>query len=223
MNALDAIVQQCFVGDTEHTPVAMLHVLEMAERALAQSHGQALLEVGVRAGQTSAALAMLAAQVSPAFRVIGIDPWGNAPYAMGRQRQDVSCYGDAFYLEAKARLAGHANHLLLPFSSWTALAWLAVLLWHHKGAIYPIKHPYLAFAFLDGVHTDDAVAYELEVLWPLLASGGIILCDDADFYRPTMDQWAAREDCTCILDEWDQIEYPIGRPKRAAFEKKGAA
>lgn len=216
---IDAIVDAAWDDSAEHTPEALRHLLGYAQRSLVESSGRVLVEIGVREGHTSHALALLASQAPQPTIVIGIDPWGNAPYGMGDTMTAQSMYGSEMYCAAKRRLAPFERHYLLPLPSAVAALVLPQFVWFAQGQQYSVQEQGIAFAFLDGQHTNVVVLDELNWLWPLMAPGGMIVVDDADCVARAIELWRFAHNRGTLLDESQEREYCPQRPHRAVFQK----
>jgi hypothetical protein len=160
-------------------PESIGEVIDRFRASLVDSEGEAAIEIGVRAGGTSAAMCAAAAK-QPGFLVIGLDPWGNAPYTEGGV--DVSSrldYGEDHYATARQLLAPFPNSALFRIDADTFLeALLPRYRWWVAGRSFPTVPRWLAFAYLDGLHDDADVAREALLLLPFLAPGGRICVDD---------------------------------------------
>jgi len=162
-------------------PSTIGDVLEQFALSLREAQGQAAIEIGVRAGGTSAAMCSLAAHLDD-FLVIGVDPWGNAQYLEGGR--DVSRqldYGDAYYCGARRLLATFPNHSLFRMEADAFLSHVMPRYrWWRHGRQYPTCERWLSFAYLDGPHDDEDVAREALLLLPLLSPRGRISIDNAE-------------------------------------------
>lgn len=160
-------------------------VMERFLEALSRSDGEAALEVGVRAGGTSAMMCEIARRsglAGPQFRVLSVDPYGECPYIEGGK--DVSSrldYGEHFYVQAKTLLAPFANSILFRMDADSFLrSVLPSYAWWFEHKRFPSRRPFLSFAYLDGPHDSADVASQALMLWDLVVAGGEICIDNGD-------------------------------------------
>lgn len=187
-------------------------VVHQLARALAESKGQAALEVGVRAGGTSALMCVLAAS-RPDFLVIGVDPYGNAPYwERGRDTSGALDYGDEHYARARALLAHFSNHALFRMDADTFLAGvLPRYSWWSLGRRFPDHERFVAFAFLDGPHDDASVCREALLVLPFLAPAARLCIDNVGLCPGAV----------ALLDGLPELERITLGNDRACFRRRG--
>ena len=162
-------------------PASIGEVLDRFRASLGDSEGEAAVEVGVRAGGTSASMCLLTRD-RPGFIVLSVDPWGNAPsIERGGDVSDLLDYGDGHYATARRLLSSFPNSALFRMDADLFLSVvLPVFRWWEAGREYPTRSRWLSFIWLDGPHDDADVAREALLSLPILAPGGRLCIDNAD-------------------------------------------
>ena len=142
--------------------------------------GRAAIEIGVRAGGTSAMLCGVADQIAPdGFMVFSVDPWGGRPFFVGAS--EGPRYGEDLSTSAKARLAPFWRSAVFRMTSrefiYGVLPWYR---WWVDGTEYPASRRFLSFVFLDGQHESAGVVQEAVGVLPFMAPGGAIVVDNTE-------------------------------------------
>jgi hypothetical protein len=166
---IQRVVGECAAHSDCPAPI-LFQYARLFQSVMQRTEGN-VLEIGTRDGGSAK---MWLDLLDPPRFVMTVDPYGAKPY------EGIQLYGHSHYLAAKRLLAPYPNHAHF---LGTSLDFLERM----KGWTYwnldefPLAP--LAFAFLDGEHTWEAVRAEVEALtsgW--MAPGGVVLVDNA--YEP---------------------------------------
>ena len=159
------------------------YIQSLMQQAVQLPEGH-FVDIGTRAGGT-AMLALDVLKNSPDKFLFTIDPYGDKPYPVGSEATGISTYpldyGEQHYRTAMKELSqfAYSNNLNHVHYRTTSEWWIK----NHYQVFY--KGDFLedtfAFVYLDGEHTDTAVAMELDYFMPRMVKGGVIVVDDAHF------------------------------------------
>jgi len=208
---LDRLVEYTDGGATCALPMRWFS-RALEQTSLLGGLAEGAVEIGVRGGGLSAMFCEIAKLEAPLqFKVMSVDPWGGAPYfAPSPAYQFV--YDEAWYVKAKAVLAGYENSILF---CMTAESFVTSVLpsfrWWHKGIEHPGHKRFLSFAYLDGCHENTFVMQEALGVLPYMLPGAVLAVDNADYCIEAVAMLSAsrRYKLECFENGGD--------PHRAAF------
>lgn len=153
---------------------------EKVSEAIERFPSLPIVEIGVDAGTTAIyALEVMARRKSKQW-FFTIDPYGDKPYKSGISTAHSMGYNDTLYRSAMHQIkqcafANTLNHCHWKLTSMDFMKiWPQIEFWD-DGAIMKKK---FAFAFLDGDHDWDPVAYEFTWFFERMETGAIICIDD---------------------------------------------
>jgi hypothetical protein len=138
------------------------------------------LEVGVRRGGTSFAfIQAIAGSSKPNRPMLGCDPWGDLPYAVG-ERIEQPNYGESFYRDAMVSLSIVAKecnvfHHVMRLTSYDFMKIFDDISFYRDGKELSKK---FSVVYLDGLHSVEAVSTELEWFRERMMPNGMIIVDD---------------------------------------------
>lgn len=139
------------------------------------------VDIGTRKGGS----ALLALSQPQSDLVISVDPWGAKAYRMmdgslSHEFDDIMAIETMDLVTSKAREL-HKTHMHYRMPSHDFLG-LDHTLWL-GGKSSRLADMKFSFVLLDGEHTDEAVAKELELLEDRMVDGGVVLIDNTDWLK----------------------------------------
>lgn len=140
---------------TSHTALEDPEAKALYECCLQVPSGGLLVEVGCQLGRSSSLFTQMA--MDRCFRTIHVDPYTSQPEMLG-QWHDMMC-----------RVGGDFTHCYTHLCMRTEQA-----KWHLK----MLGAEGIDMAYIDGDHEYPGVMTDLEILAPMIKSGGLLTCHD---------------------------------------------
>lgn len=138
------------------------------------------MEIGIRRGGTSFAMIQaIASSSKPNRPMLGCDPWGDLPYAVGNRIEQPN-YGEGFYQDAMISLSIVAKecnvfHHVMRLTSFDFMKIFDDITFYKNGKELSKK---FSIVYLDGMHNVEAVSKELLWFKDRMLPGGMIIVDD---------------------------------------------